>query len=124
MTKSSAARKERSGRKKGKVVPMRQQQGLKLTENERVLFENYHLKFQLIQADAQRAADIVTAKRLELNKAIGERLGIAMDAYQVNLDSGDLTPINGGPTAEPVEVSADGAAQGESKDAGETDKSG
>ena len=64
---------------------------LKLTEEERLQFENYTLKLQVIQHEADKQARAVVSKRMELAKEIGKRLGISMEGYTVNIKTGEVT---------------------------------
>ncbi|MCG8433503.1 MAG: hypothetical protein MJA83_05685 [Gammaproteobacteria bacterium] len=91
MKKPSVPRRKR--RAANKVVPIRGKKGLKLTEEERLGLENCLLKIRIIQEEAQKNAAKFVARKEQLAAAIGKRLGIPMDAYNVNLETGDLVPV-------------------------------
>ena len=98
------------------VVPLRAKKGLRLSEDERLRMENLSLKMQLIEQTAAQRVALKIAPMLEARKAIGdeigERLGIEVTAYEANLETGELTPINGG------DDPAEGVNGGESKNGG------
>lgn len=66
---------------------------LKLTEEERLRFENYTLKLRVIQHEAAKQAAVVVSKRMELAKEIGKRLGISMEGYTVNIKTGEVSLV-------------------------------
>ena len=80
-----------------KVVPLKARVGLVLTEDERLRMENLVLKMQLVQQSLDKKIAPLIALRDAIGAEAGKRLGIEIQAYEVNLDSGVLTPINGGP---------------------------
>lgn len=96
-TRRAVASAARKGKTPENVVPLRAKAGLKMTEDERLRFENFTLKLDAVQARATAEASIHVAQRVELSKRIGKRLGVAMDAYNVDLETGELIPVNGGP---------------------------
>ena len=99
--------KARKGKAKSNVVPIKPKAGLVLTEVERLQMENLTLKMQVIQSAAKEQMAPHLARREQIGSAVGERLGIEIAAYNINLDSGMLEPVNGGP-ADPNTPQADG----------------
>lgn len=83
--------------KQHKVVPLNAQQGLKLTDHEQLRMENLTLRVALIQSQAKERSAPLLAQREAVGKAIGDRLGIEIGAYNIDLDKGTVTPQNGGP---------------------------
>ena len=63
---------------------------LKLTEEERLRFENYTLKLSVIQHEAAKQSRVIVSERMELSKEIGKRLGISMEGYTVNVKTGEV----------------------------------
>ncbi len=90
MTKASESRK---ARRRSKVVPIKTKKGLRLTQMERVRMDNCLLRLRVIQNEAQSRVAIVNKEKIELMAAIGKRLKIPLDAYQINLDDGSVTPL-------------------------------
>lgn len=66
---------------------------LKLTEEERLRFENYTLKIRVIEAEADKQSRAVLSKRMELSREIGKRLGISMEGYTVNVKTGEVALV-------------------------------
>ena len=63
---------------------------LKLTEEERLRFENYTLKLSVIQHEAAKQSRVIVSERMELSEEIGKRLGISMEGYTVNVKTGEV----------------------------------
>ena len=66
---------------------------LKLTEEERLRFENYTLKLSVIQHEAAKQSRVIVSERMELSKEIGKRLGISMEGYTVNVKTGEVALV-------------------------------
>lgn len=119
--KGASDRPKVGGSKQHKVVPLNAQQGLKLTDDERLRMENLTLKVALIQSQAKEQSTPLLAQREAVGKAIGDRLGIEIGAYNIDLDKGTVTPQNGGP-ADPAIIGAGlPALEGEPVDTPEGD---
>jgi len=124
MTKNrkGSTQRRKTGKKQGKVVPMKPKRNLKLNEDERIRFENLTLKIQLVQSEAQQKATPLVDARVQLSRAIGARLGVQMDAYNIVLDTGALVPNNGEvePTLaeESSPVDEEGEPNGEAQSSG------
>ncbi len=103
MTQASEGRK---ARRRNKVVPLKSKLDLHLTEIERLSLDNCLLRLQVIREEASKRAAGLEAEKGFLMTNIGERLGIPMDAYQVNLNTGAVTPLNGNSekVAEPLDL--------------------
>ena len=71
--------------------------GLKMTDDELLRMENLTLKLAMIQSNAEKQAAPLVAIRERLGHDIGQRLGIDVTDYNFNLDTGEITPKNGGP---------------------------
>ena len=63
---------------------------LKLTEEERLRFENYTLKLSVIQHEAAKQSRVIVSERMELSEEIGKRLGVSMEGYTVNVKTGEV----------------------------------
>ena len=66
---------------------------LKLTEEERLRFENYTLKLSVIQHEAAKQSRVIISERMELSEEIGKRLGISMEGYTVNVKTGEVALV-------------------------------
>ena len=66
---------------------------LKLTEEERLRFENYTLKLSVIQHEAAKQSRVIVSERMELSEEIGKRLGISMEGYTVNVKTGEVALV-------------------------------
>jgi hypothetical protein len=74
---------------------------IRLTEVERLEYENLHLK----RAIAMNTVNQIQAKMADLEKRIGETHGVSIKGWQVDLETGAIT--NPSPTSvAPVEIEA------------------
>ena len=101
---------------KGKVVPLNAQEGLRLTDVERLQMENLTLKVSVIQSQTKEQTAPLLAQREQLGFEIGERLGLKIGDYNINLDTG-LLELQANKVAAVAAVVKDAVdAQGEALD--------
>lgn len=101
MTRASQSRRDRKSALKN-VIQMPGKNGLKLNEDERMRLENCTLKLRSIQDTADKQAAPVFLQQNKLVEKIDKRLGISLAGYNINLDTGDLTPRKSDPAGEVV----------------------
>lgn len=75
---------------------------LMMTDGELLRMENLTLKLTVIQSNAEKQAAPIVAARNDLGREIGQRLGIEISEYNINLDTGAIVAKPKGPAVLPV----------------------